>query len=73
MSRKIFILVVAIAISFSTNPASAQQAEKVHHIGYLSVRSAEREKNYFPAFLQGLRELGYVEGKNIIIHLNRER
>ncbi len=48
-------------------PAEAQQAEKVYRIGYLSVRSREREKGYFPAFQQGLRKLGYVEGKNIAI------
>jgi putative ABC transport system substrate-binding protein len=45
----------------------AQQAKKVHRIGYLSPRSAAVEKILFPAFLQGLRELGYTEGKNIVI------
>ena len=67
MTRKYIILVAAFAILFSTHPAAAQQAGKVHRIGYLSVRSAEQEKRFFPAFLQGLRELGYVEGKNIVI------
>jgi putative tryptophan/tyrosine transport system substrate-binding protein len=47
--------------------AEAQQPTKVPRIGYLtgtlsSANSARRE-----AFRQGLRELGYVEGKNIII------
>jgi putative ABC transport system substrate-binding protein len=43
----------------------AQQAKKVFHIGYLSPRLDinSREK----AFRQGLRELGYIEGQNIII------
>jgi len=59
-------------------PVEAQQAEKVYRIGYLSVRSREREKNYLPAFQEGLKELGYVEGKNIVIdyrwvHRKRER
>ncbi len=48
-------------------PTEAQQAGEIHRIGYLSVRSREREKGYFPAFQQGLRKLGYVEGKNIVI------
>ncbi len=48
-------------------PAEAQQAGKVHRIGYLSVRRPDTEKSYLPAFQQGLRELGYVEGKNIVI------
>ena len=38
----------------------AQQTGKVHRIGYLSSGSSPNE-----AFVQGLRELGYVEGKNI--------
>jgi len=43
--------------------AQAQQPKKVPRIGYLtSVGSAPNE-----AFLQGLRDLGYVEGKNILI------
>jgi putative ABC transport system substrate-binding protein len=47
--------------------AEAQQAEKVPRIGYLSGSppSAIAEQN--EAFRQGLRDLGYVEGKNIMI------
>ena len=44
--------------------AEAQQAKNVHRIGYQSAgSSAGREE----AFRQGLRELGYVEGQNIVI------
>ena len=43
--------------------ADAQQPKKIPRIGYLTgVGSAPNE-----AFLQGLRDLGYVEGKNILI------
>ena len=45
--------------------AEAQQPAKIHRIGLLSsntVPSAWRE-----AFRQGLRDLGYVEGENIVI------
>ena len=78
MTRKIVFLITAFAVLFSGHMAAAQQAGKVWRIGYLSVRSAEQEKRYFPAFLQGLRELGYVEGKNIVIearyaHRNNDR
>ncbi len=48
-------------------PAEAQKAGEIHRIGYLSVRGPEREKRYLPAFQQGLRDLGYFEGKNIAI------
>ena len=61
------ISILALGLLAAPLPAEAQQAGKIHRIGYLSVRSREREKGYFPAFQQGLRKLGYVEGKNIVI------
>ena len=48
-------------------PVQAQQAGKIYRIGYLSARWAEEQKGLLAAFQQGLRELGYVEGKNIVI------
>jgi ABC-type uncharacterized transport system substrate-binding protein len=47
--------------------AEAQQIGKVYRIGLLSVRSSSSESTRAEAFRQGLRGLGYVEGKNIII------
>jgi putative ABC transport system substrate-binding protein len=47
--------------------AGAQQAQKVHRIGYLSVNSASSESARAEAFRQGLRELRYVEPKNIVV------
>jgi putative tryptophan/tyrosine transport system substrate-binding protein len=47
--------------------ADAQQPAKVFRIGYLSSTWSERQKSRLVAFQQGLRDLGYVEGKNIII------
>jgi putative ABC transport system substrate-binding protein len=43
--------------------ANAQQPSRVYRIGYLSGRSDPRDE----AFRHGLRELGYVEGKDIFI------
>ena len=48
-------------------PAEAQQAGKVYRIGYLFSGIAARDKSLLAAFQQGLRELGYLEGKNIVI------
>ena len=47
--------------------AEAQQAGKVWRIGFLSARSQSFESTRIEAFRQGLRELGYVEGKNMAI------
>ncbi len=43
------------------------QAAKVHRIGFLAVGSREGRAFLVEGFLQGLRENGYVEGKNIVI------
>jgi putative tryptophan/tyrosine transport system substrate-binding protein len=47
--------------------AEAQQPKKVPRIGYLAISSVSASKARIQAFQQGLRELGYVEGKNIIV------
>jgi putative ABC transport system substrate-binding protein len=44
--------------------AEAQQAGKIHRIGVLFFGS--RNQPHLGSFLRGLRELGYVEGKNIV-------
>jgi len=46
-------------------PAQAQQSKKVPRIGYLSLRSGPGDNDL--AFQQSLRELGYVDGQNIVI------
>ena len=45
----------------------AQQAEKAYRIGYLSYSSPGANPLLHEAFRQGMRELGWVEGQNIII------
>src|SRR5215831_16941113 len=63
LSRLVIILIV-VALSY---PAGAQQPKKVPRIGYLSGTSSSATLARVEAFRQGLRELGYVEGKNIVI------
>src|SRR5512132_3094948 len=45
----------------------AQQPTKIPRIGYLTAGSRAAQSMRIDAFRQGLRELGYVEGKNIVI------
>ena len=47
--------------------ATAQQPTKIPRIGYLTAASLSAQLVRIEAFRQGLRELGYVEGKNIVI------
>ena len=60
-------LVIALGASVLTTPlrSFAQQQGKVYRIGYLSPRAGVESRE--EAFRQGLRELGYVEGHNIVI------
>ncbi len=48
-------------------PAQAQQAEKIPRIGYLLDVPPSALSARIEAFRQGLHDLGYVEGKNIVI------
>ena len=61
-------LIVALGAGALTAPLSsfAQQAAKVARIGYLSPNLAA-SPHLRDAFLQGLRDLGYVEGRNVVI------
>src|SRR6516165_9558792 len=47
--------------------ARAQQPTRTYRIGFLGILSAAQHANRSAAFLSGLRELGYVEGKNLVI------
>jgi len=50
-------------------PAQAQQPKKIAKIGYLVPSNAAAHAPNFEAFRQGMRELGYVEGKTFVLEL----
>src|SRR6266404_1044153 len=56
------VILLAVAVV-----AEAQQAKKVPRIGFLGATYPSTNAARIEAFRQGLRELGYVEGKNIVI------
>jgi len=69
MRNKIFcraLCALLLALSF---PAQAQQPKKVPQIGILTPVPVSARVNVFEAFRKGLRELGYIEGKNIAIEI----
>src|SRR6266705_1641561 len=57
------LLAAPLAAPFA---ADAQQAAKIARIGYLAGDLATG-RHLQEAFLQGLRDLGYVEGRNVVI------
>jgi putative ABC transport system substrate-binding protein len=65
MKKKITVPILCAVLLALCLPASAQQTKKLPRIGFLSSGAASNPTSLV-AFRQGLRELGYVEGKNII-------
>ena len=66
MSTRMFVsFCLLITVLLITGSAEAQQQKKIPRIGV--VLASGRDGPAIPPFQQGLRELGYVEGKNIIV------
>jgi putative tryptophan/tyrosine transport system substrate-binding protein len=66
MSKKVICLALSAILLALVLPTQAQQPKKVPRIGILSPLSSSAD-DLLDAFRQGLRELGYVEGRNIVI------
>ena len=67
MNGKIFVWLLAAVLLATVSTTDAQQPTKVLRIGFLSAVSPSTISARTEAFRQGLRELGYIEGKNIAI------
>ena len=63
MSKEICMWLLATSLLATVSLAEAQQRARIPRIGYLSARNDQNRD----AFRQGLRELGYEEGKNIVV------
>jgi putative ABC transport system substrate-binding protein len=67
MNRREAILTL-VALGTLPRAAEAQQAAKIPRIGYLASNLAgSGPTRLHAAFLQGLRDLGYIEGRNVVI------
>ena len=68
MDRRKFVKAMTGALIATVRAASAQpQSAKVYRIGFLGTQSAAEFASRVDALRAGLRDLGYVEGKNILI------
>jgi putative tryptophan/tyrosine transport system substrate-binding protein len=71
MNRKLSWLLTVLVLA-SGHLAEAQQPKKIPRVGYLAAVSASADAPRLEAFRQGLRDLGYIEGQNIIIEYRHE-
>jgi putative ABC transport system substrate-binding protein len=67
MKRTILILILGFILMIDSVSAQAQQPARIPRIGILIASPASTFSARIEAFRQRLRELGYVEGKNILI------
>jgi putative ABC transport system substrate-binding protein len=67
MKKKITVLTFCAMLFELCSSVEAQQPTKIPRIAYLTAGSLSSQSARVEAFRQGLREFGYVEGKNIVI------
>lgn len=70
MAKKLAFFLIAALILGLVHRAGAQKAEKLPRVGYIAQRNTPTATTPDPAvdaFQQGLRELGYIEGKNLLV------
>src|SRR5216684_1420951 len=69
MNRRRWLLIVLGASAVLPCPSFAQQG-RVWRVGFLAARSRSSPSQpdiYYDAFVQAMRDLGYVESKNLVI------
>ena len=67
MNRRKFIRSAAVCVLAAPFAGMAQMQGRIYRIGFLAAGSAERSKTTMAPLEQGLQDLGYVEGKNVVI------
>jgi putative ABC transport system substrate-binding protein len=71
IKRIVVSLLATLMLTACARLAAAQQSGKVARIGYLAGTGSDAQSARIEAFRQGLRDLGYVEGKNVVIGVSR--
>src|SRR5438132_12637797 len=67
MTTRRQLLIALGAGAFAAPFASRAQQQRVYRVGFLGNSTAALEANLVGPFREGLRDLGYVEGRNIVI------
>src|SRR5437016_14578863 len=73
MNKKIIVSMRAALIPASVQLVEAQQPKKIAKIGYLLASTPAAAAHNIEAFRQGMRELGYVEGKTLVLEVRYDK
>ena len=73
MKRRTFLALVSDCLLAAPLAAEAQQAAKVSRVGWLAATNATTDPHLREAFFQPLRDLGYIEGRNLVIEFRGAR
>ena len=61
------LIALGAGVLLSPRAALAQQAQKLHRVGIVSIGTDPKQPTRWPPFFDAMRALGYVEGKNLIV------
>jgi putative ABC transport system substrate-binding protein len=67
INRRAFLITMVAAVVVAPLVAEAQHARKLYRIGFLGNSTAALESNLVAPWREGLRELGYVEGRDVVV------
>ena len=67
MGKTVAVLTISLAIFAFTQPAHAQQGEKLARIGILLSGSPKTHGHFINWLQRGFRNLGYVEGRTHVV------
>jgi putative ABC transport system substrate-binding protein len=67
MDRRRFVSACAGSLVITPSIVKAQPAGKVYRVGFLLGATEESVVSLFRALKEGLQELGYIEGRNLVL------
>jgi putative tryptophan/tyrosine transport system substrate-binding protein len=73
MGRRIFLAWLALGLLAIASAGHAQQAQGPYRIAFVEAGDEEANQHFLDAFIAGLRELGYVSGKNVVVDVRWAR
>jgi putative ABC transport system substrate-binding protein len=66
-SRRVFIAAVAGSLLAAPRAGRAQEAGKTYTVGLVSIGTDPGQSSLWQSFIDGMRERGYVEGRNLVV------